>query len=107
MKQKRVSEEITITGYVRAVDWEYNGNVSVVSIEADDEQYVIENNDLGGELFDHLDRIVEVTGTVEDGREGIKRITVISYEALSEADYTDDDDYDWRHFGSEQGESPM
>jgi hypothetical protein len=54
---------------------------------------------------------VEVTGFLEKDRDGARRITVTSYEVLTEAGDREEDNYgddeNGQEFGSEQGESPM
>jgi len=109
MKKKEPSEEITITGYVTAADWDWNDVVSAVKVETDDGDYVVAPNRLGEELFAEVDNEVEVTGILREDRDGTKRISVTSYEVLIESDYGEDDDYEYdddgQEFGGEQGES--
>jgi hypothetical protein len=112
MKRKKPPLEFTVTGYVRATDWDLNDIVNEISIETDHEDYVVDQKDSGEELFDLLDREVEVTGIIKEDREGIKRITLTSYQALSEADDAEEDDYeyddsDWQDFGTEQDENQI
>lgn len=111
MAEKKPPEEITITGYVMATDWDWNDVVTAVSIETYDGDYVVEPNSLGEELFGEVDNEVEVTGIVREDRYGTKRIAVTGYEVLSEADDEEDEDYgfddDGQEFESEQGENPM
>lgn len=111
MKKEDSSEEITITGYVTPTDWDWDDAVSGVSIETHDDEYMVDPNRLGEELFSELDSEVEVTGFLEKGRDGTKRITVTSYDVLTEAGDREEDNYgddeDGQEFGSEQGESPM
>jgi hypothetical protein len=93
MKSKGLTEETIITGYVRATDWDWEEDVSGISIETyDDEEYVIDPNGLEECLFLEVDREVELTGIIEQDHDGTKRITVISYKSLSDlSDWEDDD----------------
>jgi hypothetical protein len=94
MKRKRLIEEVTITGYVRAADWDWQDDISGISIEThDDEEYVIDPNGLDDLLFYEVDREVELTGTVEQDDDGTKCITVTSYKSLSEPDMEEEEDY--------------
>jgi hypothetical protein len=111
MKREDSSEETTITGYVIPTDWDWNDEVCAVSIETHDDMYAIEPNSLGEELFNELDSEVEVTGFLEKDRDGTERITVTSYEVLTRAGDSEEQNYgyedDGEEFESEQGESPM
>ena len=111
MKKKELPEEVTITGYVTPTDWDWDDAVSGVSIETPDDEYMVDPNRLGEELFSELDSEVEVTGFVKEDRDGTKRITITSYEVLSEADDSETEysghNEDGQEFGSEQGESPV
>jgi hypothetical protein len=111
MKREDSTEEIIITGYVTPTDWDWNDEVSAVSIETHDDMYALEPNSLDEELFNELDSEVEVTGFREKDRDGTKRITVTSYEVLTRAGDREDQNYGYEdggeEFESEQGESPM
>jgi hypothetical protein len=103
-----LTEETIITGYVRATDWDWQDDVSGISIEThDDEEYVIDPNELEESLFLEVDREVELTGIIEQNQDGTKHISVISYKSLSdppdwedenieyEEDYEFEKDYDY------------
>jgi hypothetical protein len=111
MKREDSSEEITVTGYVIPTDWDWNDVVSAVSVETHDEMYTVEPDSLGEELFNELDSEVEVTGFVREDRDGTKRITVTSYEVLTEAGAREEENYgyddDGEEFETGQGESPI
>lgn len=111
MKREDSSEEITITGYVTPTDWDWNDDVSAVSIETHDDMYAIEPNSLGEELFSELESEVEVTGFLEKDRDGTERITVTSYEVLTRASDREELNHgyedDGEEFETEQNESPM
>lgn len=68
------AENVTILG---TVNLEYQ-------IVTDDKQiYEVAENEKGDEVVEMVDKRVRVTGTVEES-EGVKVITVISYEVLGE-----------------------
>lgn len=92
MKKEKTSKEITISGFITPEQWDDEDNVIAIGISTDDEDYLIELNKLGEELFDFLDEDVEVTGFVREDKDGTKHITVTNYEILDTDDYDDDDD---------------
>jgi uncharacterized membrane protein YcgQ (UPF0703/DUF1980 family) len=95
MKKDKTPKEETVVGYVVPSEWDNEDNVVAISITTDDDDYLVEMNKLGEELFDFLDEDVEVTGIVREDRDGTKRIRITSYEVLEDVDdeYEDDDDY--------------
>ena len=82
-------KEITLRGFVSESERDADGNVVAINILADDDDYEIELNELGVELFDFLDEDVEVTGILKKGRRrpGAKRIRVMSYEWMGKKAY--------------------
>jgi hypothetical protein len=108
MKKKGEEKEITISGYVIESEWDDSDDLVAVGIETDeDEEYLIEPDALGEELFDRLDRRVEVTGMVQKDKEGNMRIKVTDYRLLEDDEedpfeeedefYPDEEDEDDRH----------
>jgi hypothetical protein len=99
MKTKKTQppKEETVVGYVVPSEWDSDDNVVAISICTDDDDYVVELNKLGEELFDFLDEDVEVIGIVREDKDGTKRIRVTSYEVLedTEEEYDEDEDYDY------------
>jgi len=91
MKKSKPPRDETIVGYIVPSEWDSEDNVVSISITTDDDDYAVEMNKLGEELFDFLDEDVEVTGTVREDKDGTKRIRIISYEVLEDAE---DDEYD-------------
>lgn len=90
MKKAKQPKEITVNGFVVPEDWDEDDNVVAISVTTDDDDYLVDLNKLGEELFDFLDEDVQVTGLVRVERDGTKRITVTGYEVLE----TDDEDYE-------------
>jgi hypothetical protein len=97
MKKDKTPKEETIVGYVVPSEWDNEDNVVAISITTDDDDYLVEMNKLGEELFDFLDEDVEVTGIVREDRDGTKRIRITSYEVLEDADddYEEDAEYNF------------
>lgn len=98
MKKNKSEKEETIAGYILPSEWDNDDNVIAISISTDDDEYLVEKNKLGEELLDFLDEDVRVTGTVNEEKDGTKRITITDYEILEladEEDYRyDEDDID-------------
>jgi len=96
MRRRQQIEEVTVTGYVRATDWDWQDDVSGISIEThDDEEYAVDPNGLEEFLFGEVDREVELTGAIEEDGDGTKCITVTSYEPLSDPDIVEDEVFDF------------
>jgi hypothetical protein len=104
MKREKPGKEVTIRGFVSADDWDGRKRVIAISITTDDEDYRVELDKVGEELFDYLDEDVEVTGTIRQEKNGTTYIRVTHYEVLEEAygreksflgeDDDDDSDFD-------------
>ena len=96
MKKKETIKETeeTIVGYVIPYEWDNEDNVISISVSTDDDDYLVELNKLGEELFDFLDEDVEITGIVREDKDGTKRIKVTGYEVMEDTDekYNEDDD---------------
>ncbi len=75
-------KEVTITGLVTAWEWDEDNNVTAVAVSTDDDDYVVDNNDLGEELMELIDHEVEVTGTVSTDEDDLKTIVVTKYKDL-------------------------
>lgn len=103
MKRERQGKELTITGFVTPEEWDNDDNVIAIGISTDDDDYVVELNKLGEELFDFLDEDVEVTGIVRESKDGTKYITVTNYEVL---DLDEEGDEDYEDFGYEDEDGP-
>jgi hypothetical protein len=93
MKKEKPGKEVTIKGFVAADEWDDRDNVVGIAISTDDEDYRVELNKTGEELFDFLDEDVEVTGMLREDRDGNKSIRVTSYELLEEEEYEDEEGY--------------
>ena len=99
MSKKAPPEEMTISGFVAATEWDSDDNIIGLEISTDDEDYVVENNRLFDELVELWQEDIEATGIVSEDRDGTKRISITSYEVINEFDDGDEevsgyDDFD-------------
>ena len=106
MKKEKPGKEVSIKGFVSADEWDGRKNVIAISITTDDEDYRVELDKVGEELFDYLDEDVEVTGTIRQEKNGTTYIRVTHYEVLEEEyegeeRFLDEDDYDDSDFDDE------
>jgi hypothetical protein len=70
----------TLSGIVIPVDWNDDHEVTVAALATDDEkEYRIGRNQRGKELLGYLQRLVEVTGSLNGDENGRMVITVRSY----------------------------
>jgi len=97
MKKDKTAKEETIVGYVVPSEWDSDDNVVSIAISTEEDDYLVEMNKLGEELFDFLDEDVEVTGLVREDRDGTKRIRITSYEVLEDVDddFEEEEDYNF------------
>jgi len=78
-------ESITVTGYVRMLDSDDDGNTTSVYIEtADEEYFYIVSKGKGLELNDLVDSLVEVSGTVSKDEDGDSVIAVLAFKVIEE-----------------------
>ena len=82
---------MTISGVINALEWDDDDNITAISLSTDDENYIVEPNRLGKELFDCVDEEVEIVGMVSRKGDDELYVKVTGYEIL---DFFDDDDYD-------------
>jgi len=76
--------EVTLKGIILPDHLNHNFNVTSIMLSTDREQdYAIEDNEIGRELKGHLRESAVVTGTIrkEDGRKRI--LTVTSYKIIA------------------------
>ena len=91
-KRKNLTTEMTITGYVEEFD-SIDGGVGILIAGDDDENYVVEPNKNGKKLSSFLDERVKVTGLVSKDRDGLKYISVSTFDIFeNNEDYYDRDD---------------
>jgi hypothetical protein len=94
LESSKSRNEVTITGTVTPSACDDDDHVIAVAISTEDEDYIVEPNKLGTELFDFLDDYVEVTGFVKKDVHDGNRIRVIDYEVLADDEnHSEYDDY--------------
>ena len=82
MKSKR-NPGRTITGILIPQQWDDNGNVIGVSIQAFDEsEYIIKTYKRGKKLLDFINQKVKVTGKVFEGEDGKLLVEVNRFEVI-------------------------
>jgi hypothetical protein len=84
MRQGEPPKQATLVGRIAPGNWDNEGNVIGVRFQTENEQYEIELNVAGQELFDFLDEEVKVVGICGVAKNGTQRIRVSSYEVLRE-----------------------
>lgn len=89
MSSNGSSREVTIVGYVSAID-----DDDAIIISTDEDNYLVELDELGEELADRLDSKVEVTGMLKKDKEGMKRIVLSDYRLLDDEEEEEYYDYD-------------
>ena len=90
MKNICQGKKVTLMGIITAVEWDEDDNVIAIAISTpEEEEYRIEDNQLGTELLEMIYESVKVTGTVNEDGFGNKFICVDSYD-LVEDQYDDE-----------------
>lgn len=107
MKKQKPQQEVTLTGYIVPEEWDSNDNVVAIGLTTDEDDYSIELNKMGEELFDFLDEDVEITGFVKEDKDGTKRITVTGYEILPSDDFDEEEEYEEYGYDDENDENDM
>ncbi|HUV50573.1 MAG TPA: hypothetical protein VMW78_06095 [Anaerolineae bacterium] len=94
-KAKKPQKDVTLFGFVSPI--EEDDTVVGIEISTDDDDYLVELNKQGKDLFNYLNEDVEVKGIVTKDKDDNYKINVTSFEAFeTEDDEIDDDDYDDR-----------
>ena len=85
MKKKDKIKNI-IKGIVVPSNWDNQGNVTGVTIQAYDETaYIVEHVQLGEELLNHIHAKVEVNGKIRERINGSTSVRVKSYSVMAGA----------------------
>ena len=100
-KGRGENREIQVTGIINSLDWDDEGNILSIELSTEDEDYVVEPNAVGQELFDLVGEEVEVVGTVTRKKGGSDWINVIKYDVL-DYDYDEDEDDDDYYFDDDE-----
>jgi len=82
VKSKR-SPGRTVTGILIPQQWDDNGNVIGVSIQAFDEsEYIVKTHKRGKKLLDFINQKVKVTGKIFEGEDGKLLVEVNRFEVI-------------------------
>ncbi|MFH1351680.1 MAG: hypothetical protein ABII26_12215 [Pseudomonadota bacterium] len=85
MEGKGNYKELRITGTIFPARLDDKGNPTRLVIDTtDQDEYFIDSNKKGKELFDHMHQRVELTGTVREDEDGNYIINVRDYYLISE-----------------------
>jgi hypothetical protein len=86
MSPQVYSRDVALSGTIIAIDIDRRGKAVEIALETEDfQQYVIESNGKGNELFDFIFDDVTITGTVMGKTaEGVALIRVKTYEIRNE-----------------------
>jgi hypothetical protein len=77
----------TVRGIVIPVEWDEDGKALAVAVAASGENdYLIEQDSKGRELFWHIRQEVEIIGIVGKGSKGDQTITVSTYDVIRSND---------------------
>jgi ABC-type sugar transport system substrate-binding protein len=100
MKGSSDQKQVTIRGIVTPANWDDDGNITAVAIStALEDEYVVNSDDIGGELLELIGAEVVATGTASSPERGSKAITLKKYELLQdeeeeEEEYLDDEEFE-------------
>lgn len=89
MRTGEPPKEVTLVGEVVPANLDNEGNVIGIHFRVNKDLYVIELNEIGEELFDYMDEGLKVTGISSVAKNGVRRIRVKTYEALSNQEESD------------------
>jgi len=86
MKESGKPQQVTITGIITPVEWDEDDCVIAVALStSDEEEYLIDNNDLGEELLEFTSQNVRITGVLEEDEYGDRKIIVKKYKVFDDA----------------------
>lgn len=78
------AEKVTLTGRVQIHAINEDDTVTAISIETDDEAYLVIDNATGRRLYKTPGADIKVTGIVDTNAEGQKTLSITSYEIVDE-----------------------
>ena len=84
--------EDAVFGQVLPLDWENESISGVVILVDGEEEFIVENDETGGSLADHIDRWVTAEGLITETDDEL-RIKVRNYTLDDNLDYDTDDDW--------------
>ena len=78
------TEQTVLTGIIRGLEEDEDGNAVSVYLESDDEIVYIAPQGKGVELNNHVGKRVEIQGVLSKDSDGDSLITITSYKLLSD-----------------------
>jgi hypothetical protein len=90
-KSEKEKNEVEIFGIINSLEWDQDDNILSIELSTEENDYIIEPDDIGTELFDCVGEEVAVVGVITKSKSGSHRIKILNYEILG---YDDDDDDD-------------
>ncbi|MDD3310588.1 hypothetical protein [Pseudodesulfovibrio sp.] len=84
--------EDSLFGQILPLDWDDESVSGVILLVDGEEEFIIEHDDNGKDLMDHVDRWVTVEGVVTEEDDEL-RIKVRNYTLEDELDYESDEDW--------------
>lgn len=93
----KAAKDVVLTGYIE--EYEADDSDDGLRLATEEDEYCIKLDRKGKELFDYVDEEIEVKGQVETDDDGLKWITiksfdVIDYDADEDEENDDRDDFD-------------
>ncbi len=96
MKLKNEVQEVTVTGLVKAVEWDESGSACQVSILTEnEEEYFVSPKGMGRELLELEQSEVEVTGKFKKDKGGNNTIIVNKYKIISQTPWEEEETEDY------------
>jgi len=84
--------EDSLFGQILPTDGDDDSVAGVILLVDGEEEFIIEHDDTGKDLMDHIDRWVTVEGVVTED-DDVLRIKVRNYNLEDELDYEGDEDW--------------
>ncbi|CCH50227.1 hypothetical protein [Pseudodesulfovibrio piezophilus] len=84
--------EDSLYGQVLPLDWDDDAVSGIVILVDGEEEFLVENNENGEQLIDHIDRWVTAQGIITESEDEY-RIKIRNYKLEDEMDYQSDDDW--------------
>ena len=76
------NEVVVLRGLIMPAGWDEKGNVVIITLSSfDEEEYLIDKDETGMELFSLIRSRVQVSGIVRN-EDGVMKITVETYRVI-------------------------
>ena len=89
MKKRVQNQTISCTGILTAAEWDEENNIINVKLSTfNEDEYLIKQNAKGKALLHFVQRHVQVSGQLEEDKQGMKSLRVKKYEILKKIPIT-------------------